>query len=56
MENEIQTKTAEELGLILAQSYEQILTSQSNIRNIIQELDARMKRRAEVAKEITDAP
>jgi len=54
MENQIETKISEELGLILAQSYEQLFANRENIRIITQELDARMKRHQEVEKEIAD--
>jgi hypothetical protein len=43
MENQIETKTSEELGLILQQQYETLFATQQNIKILSQELGKRLE-------------
>lgn len=54
MAEQIETKTSEELGLIMARAYEQIAASQTDIRLIAHELSQRQQRHNDVEKQVVN--
>ena len=54
MENTIETKTSEELTLLLQQCHIQIRMLESNINAILNEITARQQRHAAVEKEANE--
>ena len=54
MENQIESKTSEELGLLLQQQYEQMFVIQANIRALSQELGKRHERHTALDKGTED--
>jgi carbamoylphosphate synthase large subunit len=51
MENQIETKTSDELTLLLQQCHQQIRINEANIQIILQEANARLQRHQAVEKE-----
>jgi hypothetical protein len=54
MENSIETKTSEELGLLLQQQYETLFVTQQNIKMLSKELGDRLERHKAVGKEVDE--
>ena len=54
MENPIETKTSEELALLLQQCHQQIRINEANINMILNEITARQQRHTTVEKELSN--
>jgi carbamoylphosphate synthase large subunit len=54
MENQIETKTSEELTLLLQECHRQIRINEANINTILLEVNARLERHKAVEKETSN--
>lgn len=54
MENTIETKTSEELALLLQECHRQIRINEMNIQMLLQEINNRLEKHKQLEKEVKD--